>query len=39
MAKQLTKEKIPTPAGKEKWGATVIWSILTNEKYKGDAFL
>lgn len=39
IAKQLTKEKIPTPAGKEKWGATVIWSILTNEKYKGDALL
>lgn len=39
IAKQLTKEKIPTPAGKEKWGATVITSILTNEKYKGDALL
>ena len=32
-------EGIPTPSGKEKWYATSIKSILTNEKYKGDALL
>lgn len=39
IAKQLTSEGIPTPGGKEKWGKAVIESILTNEKYKGDALL
>ena len=28
-----------TPGGKTKWGKAVIESILTNEKYKGDALL
>lgn len=28
-----------TPAGKQKWNPTTIKSILTNEKYKGDALL
>lgn len=32
-------ERIPTPAGKEKWAGSTIKSILTNEKYKGDALL
>lgn len=39
IAKTLTEECIPTPAGKQKWGVAVIESILTNEKYKGSALL
>ncbi|NJP39461.1 recombinase family protein [Oscillospiraceae bacterium HV4-5-C5C] len=39
IAKQLTSESIPTPAGKEKWSVSTIESILTNEKYKGSAKL
>ncbi len=39
IAKRLTEEKIPTPGGKEIWSKTVVKSILTNEKYKGDALL
>lgn len=35
----LTNKKIPTPAGKEKWATSTVKSILTNEKYKGDALL
>ena len=39
IAKTLTEEGVPTPAGKTKWGSAVIESILTNEKYKGSALL
>ena len=39
IAKILTADGIPTPAGKTKWGTTTISSILTNEKYKGAALL
>ena len=39
IAKTLTDGVIPTPAGKQKWQNSVIESILTNEKYKGDARL
>ncbi len=39
IAKILTGEGIPTPAGKLTWYASTINSILTNEKYKGDALL
>ncbi|MCD8017875.1 MAG: recombinase family protein [Oscillospiraceae bacterium] len=39
ISKQLTSEGIPSPGGKSNWGATVVKSILTNEKYKGDALL
>ena len=39
IAKTLTKEGIPTPAGKSVWQTRVVESILTNEKYKGDARL
>lgn len=39
VAKHLTAEGIPTPAGKEVWQATTVESILSNEKYKGDALL
>lgn len=39
IARCLTEKKIPTPRGKEKWTTSTIRSILTNEKYKGDALL
>ena len=39
IANYLTKNKIPTPANKEVWQASTVESILTNEKYKGDALL
>lgn len=39
IAKQLTSEGIPTPAGKSTWRSTTVENILTNEKYKGDALL
>ena len=35
----LEKEHILTPTGKETWQTATILSILTNEKYKGDALL
>lgn len=39
IAKQLTEDEIPTPGGKSKWHTSTIESILSNEKYKGDALL
>lgn len=39
IAKYLTENKIPSPAGKDKWQETTVRSILKNEKYKGDAIL
>ena len=39
IARKLTEEGIPTPGGKAKWNDGTIRSILTNEKYKGDALL
>lgn len=39
IARQLTAQHIPSPAGKEKWRPETVKSILTNEKYKGDALL
>ena len=39
IARQLTAEGIKTPGGKEKWQSNVVFSILTNEKYKGEAIL
>ena len=39
IANVLTEEKIPTPGGKETWHGSTVRSILTNEKYKGDALL
>ena len=39
IAKALTADRIPTPGGKEVWSRNVVKSILTNEKYKGDALL
>lgn len=35
----LESRGIPTPMGKSTWTVTTIRSILTNEKYKGDALL
>ena len=35
----LEEEHVPTPAGRETWQTATILSILTNEKYKGDALL
>ena len=39
IASLLTDEGFPTPGGKIKWRPNVIISILTNEKYMGDAIL
>ena len=39
IAEILTSAGIPTPMGKTIWQVTTIRSILTNEKYKGDALL
>lgn len=39
IAKILTADGIRTPAGCEKWKTSTVVSILTNEKYKGDALL
>lgn len=39
IAKKLTERGIPSPAGKSVWYSGTVESILTNEKYKGDALL
>lgn len=39
IAKELTDDGILTPRGKTVWSASTIRSILSNEKYKGDALL
>ena len=39
IAGELTKRSIKTPGGKDKWNQSTVRSILTNEKYKGDALL
>ena len=39
IAKRLTERGIPSPAGKQVWYSGTVESILTNEKYKGDALL
>lgn len=39
IAKGLTDDHIKTPSGKDKWPKSTVLSILTNEKYKGDALL
>ena len=39
IANRLTAESILSPMGKEKWYDSTVLSILTNEKYKGDALL
>ena len=39
IGKYLEAHDIPSPCGCKKWSKTTIESILTNEKYKGDALL
>ncbi|EEH64263.1 resolvase, N-terminal domain protein [Gleimia coleocanis DSM 15436] len=39
IAKGLTADGIPTPRGAKKWQTSTVRSILSNEKYKGDALL
>lgn len=39
IAKELTANGIPTPAGKQRWQTSTVGSILKNEKYKGAALL
>lgn len=39
IARSLTAQGIPSPARKKQWRPETVKSILTNEKYKGDAIL
>lgn len=39
IARMLEEKNIKSPGGKERWNASNIRSILSNEKYKGDALL
>ena len=39
IADHLTAQGIPTPKKKKKWSVSTVKSILTNEKYKGNALL
>ena len=39
IAARLTADGIKSPGGKDKWNSGAVRSILTNEKYKGDALL
>ena len=39
ISQALMADNIPSPAGKAKWSTSTVQSILTNEKYKGDALL
>lgn len=39
IAQELTAKGIKTPGGKDKWSISTVRSILSNEKYKGDALL
>ncbi len=39
IAKTLTEDGITSPGGKDRWNPSCVKSILTNEKYKGDALL
>lgn len=39
ICRHLEGKGIQTPAGKEKWRESTVFSILQNEKYKGDALL
>lgn len=39
IANELTKRGLKTPASKDNWSQSTVRSILTNEKYKGDALL
>jgi site-specific DNA recombinase len=39
IARYLTEQGIPTPTGKLLWQSSTVDSMLTNEKFKGDAML
>jgi len=39
IGKQLAEQGIPSSAGKKKWQVATVKSILSNEKYKGEALL
>lgn len=39
ISKILTEQGIPTPGRKKNWSTSVVNSILSNEKYKGDALI
>lgn len=39
VTQRLEEQHILSPGGKEKWSCSTIQSILTNEKYKGDAII
>ena len=39
ICRMLESEGIPSPSGRKRWHTSTITSILTNEKYKGDALL
>ena len=39
IAKGLTEDGVKTPSGKDIWKRDTLFSILSNEKYKGDALL
>ena len=39
IAALLTEMGVPTPTGKTKWSVSTVKSILSNEKYKGEALL
>ena len=39
IARRLGEEGVPTPSGKTKWAPSTVRSILSNEKYMGDALL
>jgi len=39
IARHLTNQNIPTPAGNAKWSVSTLKSILQNEKYAGNAVL
>ena len=39
ITKELEKRGIKSPSGKDKWYISTVHSILTNEKYRGDALI
>jgi len=39
ITKELEKQGIKSPSGKDKWYVSTVRSILTNEKYRGDALI
>lgn len=39
IAQKLTEDNVLTPGGKTKWSISTVKSLLSNEKYKGDALL